>query len=299
MAIRSQFPDQQLEDALPVLEGLIFEEHERHEDLVGRIYRVKSSSRWGEQTTTMAGVKPAVEKSEGSAVAFSDPLEGFDKTYQHVTYAMATSFSEELIEDDRLGMVEDTYRSLGMGLYQTRQIQALSVLNNGFSDTGPDGVSLFNASHPLIAGGTHANRPSTDVALSVAGIREMEVDLINQVNQRGINIMIQPKTFIVPPDLKHAAKELLRSQDRPDTANRAMNTFYDENYDLIVSTFLTSTTAWFTLADKSVHQLRWYERVSPSVKTWEDEKTGDVNTRIRCRFSFGYSEWIGTWGTTG
>jgi len=299
MSIRSNFSDQFLTDALPVLDGLIFDEYERHPDAVPMIFRVYDSSRWGEQTSTMAGVTPAVEKPEGLAVSFSDPIQGYDKTFQHVTYAIAVSFSEELREDDRLNMVEDSYRSLGLGMYQTRQIKALGILNDGFSDTGPDGQSLFYASHPLIGGGTYGNRPSADIAMSVAGMREMEIAMMKQVNHRNIQVVVKPETIVAPPDLKHVATELVKSQDRPDTANRAMNTFFVENYALVVSPFLTSSTAWFALANKSSHQLRFYERVAPMTKTWEDEKTGDVNTRIRSRFSVGYSDWIGTWGTSG
>lgn len=299
MALRSNYPNLQLATALPVLDALIFEEYERHPDIAPILYRMATSSRWGEQTSTMAGIKPAIEKFEGEAVAFDDAIHGYDKTYTHTTYAMAVSFSEELIEDDRLNMIEDTYRSLGLSMSQTRQIQAALPFNNGFSDTGPDGDSLFHTAHALIGGGTYGNRPSTEVSLSVAGIREMEISMMNQVNQRNINVMIQPELFLVPPNLKFVGKELLKSQDRPDTANRAMNTFYDEGYQMVVSPFLTSVTAWFVLASKAVHQFRWYERVAPSTRSWEDEKTGDMNTRIRSRFSNGYSEFIGSWGTTG
>lgn len=298
MAKRSNFQDQMLADALPVLDALIMEEYDRYPDYIGAIFRIYSSKTWGEQTTTVAGVKAAVEKQEGEAVTFDDPIEGFDKTYTHTTYAIATSFSEELIEDDRLNLVEDTYRSLGLATYQTRQVQAFGVLNDGFTDTGPDGQNLFDTGHTMIDGGSVANRPSSDIALSVAGMRQMEIDLMKQVNHRNINIHVMPETVIVPPDISQVAKELISSPDRPDTPNRAMNTLYSQNYKLIVSPFLTSTSAWVAIANKTQHQLRFYDRVNPTSKTWEDEKTGDVNTKIRTRFSVGYSDFIGTWGTS-
>jgi phage major head subunit gpT-like protein len=299
MSQRSNYSDQFLTDALPVLDALIYNEYGKHEDLVSKIINVQSSSRWGEQTSSMAGIKAAVAKSEGSVVAFDDPIQGYDQTYTHTTYAIATSFSEELIEDNRLEMVQKTYRSLGLAMFQTRQIQAMAVLNNGFSVAGPDGSSLFATGHTLINGASAANRPSTDVAVSVAGLRDMEVTLMKQVNHRSINVLLMPKMIVAPPDVSHTLMELLKSQDRPDTANRAMNTFYSKNYEACISPFLTSTTAWMALADKSSHELMFFERVAPSTKTWEDEKTGDVNTRIRCRFSAGYSDFIGTWGTSG
>lgn len=299
MSIRSQYSDVFLADALPVLDALIYEEYEKYPDAIPMIFRVMSSKNWGEQTTTMAGIKPALTKPEGENVAFDDALQGFDKTYQHVTYAIATSFSEELTEDDRLSLVEDTYRSLGLAMYQTRQVVAVNIINNGFTDTGPDGATLFSTSHTMIGGHTYANRPSTDIALSVAGMREMEVDMMRQVNHRNINIYIMPRVIWAPPELAQTLKELIESPERPDTPNRAINSFYSFNYQGMVSPYLTSTTAWGALADKTQHQMRFYERVAPQTRSWIDDPSGDVNTRIRSRFSVGYSDFIGTWGTTG
>lgn len=297
--LRNQFSDQFFSDALPVLEMVLFDNYDRHIDHVPALFNVEGSDQWGEQDSTMAGIKAAVEKVEGDDYTYDSPIQGFDKTYQHATYAIAVQFAKELVEDSRMGMIKKAYASLGLSMYQTKQIVCFNVFNNGFSDTGPDGSSLFNSSHSLIGGGSYGNRPSTDLALSVAGLREMEVDMWKQVNHRNINVMAVPKTLLVEPTNKHTAFELIKSQDRPDTANRAINTFYGENYDVVVSPFLTSTTAWFALADKATHNLKFFNRVAPNVRSWEDPDTEDAKTRIRCRFSVGYSDWIGSWGTSG
>lgn len=299
MSLRSNFPDSFLADQLPVLESLMFDSYESAVDYIPSVYNMRGSSRWGEQTSTMARLGPAAEKPEGEAVTFDAPIQGYDKTYTHVSYALAVNFSEELIEDDNMQLVSETYQGLGKAVYQTRQIQAWAVFNDGFADTGPDGASLFNATHTLIGGGTYGNRPATDVGMSVAGMREMEVDMIEQVDHRSLNVLLKPKCIMVPGELKHTTFEILKSQDRPDTANRAMNTFYNENYDSIVNPFLTSATAWFALAEKTDHKLIWYDRKDPATRSWYDERSGDYNTKIRTRFSNGYSDWMGTWGTTG
>lgn len=298
MSKRSNYSDQFLADALPVLDALIYEEYEAVPNHIPEVFRIYETSKWGEQTTTMAGIRAAVTKDEGEPVTFDDAIQGYDKTYIPVTYAIATSFSEELREDDNLSMVEDTYRSLGTAMGQTEQIVSFNVFNDGFSDTGPDGSSLFNTAHTMIGGHSYGNRPSTEIALSIAGLREMEVDMMRQVNHRNININVMPETLLVPPELAQVAYELTKSTMRPDTANNAQNKYFGQ-YKVIVSPFLTSTTAWFAIAGKTQHQLRFYDRVAASTKSWEDEKTGDVNTRIRRRFAVGYSDFIGTWGTTG
>lgn len=297
MAIKSNFGDQFGTSALPVLDALVYDEYERQPDYTSELFRIYKTNRWGEQTTTVAGIKASPSKSEGASVAFDDPIQGYDKTFTPVTYAIAVSFSEELREDDRLSMVEDTYRSLGLSMYQTKMVQCFGVFNDAFSVSGPDGATLASTSHTLIGGVTYANRPAADIAISVAGMRSMEVSMMKQVNHRNINIVCMPEKILVPPDIMQTAKELIDSPDRPDTQNRSTNTFYGR-YKLLVSPFLTSTAAWFGIADKNTHQLRFYDRVSPTVNSWVDDKTGDTNTRIRCRFDVGYSDFIGVWGTS-
>lgn len=297
--IRSGATDSFLSTQLPVLDMVAFDEYSKHEDAIPKLFNVKSSDKWGEQYSTMAGLKAAVLKPEGTSVTFDDPIQGYDTTFTHSTYALAVAFSEELIEDDKMQIVEDTYRSMGLSMYQTRQIEAMGVFNDGFTNTGMDGENLFDVGHPLPGGGTYQNRPTTDIALSVAGLREMEVEMGNQVNGRNINVMVRPRMVLVPWDLNATALELLRSVDRPDTANRAINSFYSTNYELCVSPFLSSTTAWFALADKGTHKLVFHERIAPQIKSWPEERTGSINTRIRSRFSVGYYNWVGAWGTTG
>ncbi len=298
MSLRSNYPQQLLADALPVLEDLIYDELDKYPDYIPEIFRMQSTDQWGEQTLTMAGPKAAVQKNEGENSAEDSPIEGYSKTYIPVTYSLSVTFSEELMEDNRMNMVEDTYRGLGLSMYQTEQITAFNVLNNGFTDTGPDGQNLFDTAHPMIGGHSYGNRPSTDISLSVAGLRAMEVAMLRQVNHRNINISVMPQKIIVPPELSQTLDELIHSSERPDTPNRAKNTFMGK-YTGIVSPFLTSVTAWMAIANASQHQLRFVRRVNPTVTSWEDKANGDARTKIRARWDVGYSDFIGTWGTTG
>ena len=298
-ATRGNYSDQFLTDALPLLEGLIYEEYEKQPDHVPDVFNVLPSSSWGEQSSTTAGPAAATEKVEGDPSAESNPLQGYDKTYTHLTYSVLSNFSYELVQDDRLGFVQKSFRQQGMSLFQTEQVTAWNVFNNGFADVGPDGGSLFNTAHTMIDGGSYANRPSTDIALSIAGIREMEVDLARQINHRNLNILVMPYCVIVPPEQMQTGEELIGSPDRPDTANRAINTFYKKNYKLKVIPFLTSTTAWFATTMPDYHELRFYRRQAPETDTWIDRPTRDVVNSTWSRISVGYSDYIGSWGTSG
>lgn len=299
MALRSQYSDIFLSDALPLLDEVIMDEYNKYPDMVAEIFNVLPSDTWGEQSSTYAGLKAAVVKNEGEALAEDAPLQGYDKTYTHVTYGLMVGFSKELIRDNRLSLVQKTYRSLGLSAYQVRQVVAFNILNNSFSDTGPDGATLCATSHTMIGGHTYANRPSTDIALSVAGLRAMEVSMMRQVNHRNINVMIMPRTIVVPPDLSQTLDELVESPDRPDTDNRAMNSFYSKRYKKVVNPFLTSVTAWWGVSDPSQNELRFYDRQGVETDSWVDRGTKDVNTSIDFRISAGYSDFLGIYGTSG
>lgn len=297
MAIRSNFSDQFLTDALPVLEALPWKAIEQYKDFIPLVYSKYAGTGWGAQTSSVAGVGAAVAKSEGAGTYTDSPIQGYDKTYTFTTYSIKTQFSEELIEDDRLDTVGKVMHTLGMGYFQTTQIVAANVFNNGFSDTGPDGLSLFNTAHTLLGGGTYSNRSSTSVALGVAGLRAMNTSMYRMVNDRSINLMVIPDIILVPPELEYTASELINSAYKPGSADNDINTF-NGKLNVVCTPFLTSTTAWFGLA-KASHELRYYERIAPSVKTWIDDDTGDMYAKIRGRFDVGYSDWRGAWGSQG
>src|SRR3990167_336864 len=294
--LRSGAPDLILSDALPLLDMIIMDEYGRLPDVAAEIFNEEGSSKWGEQDTSFAGVGAVPESAEGEALSYENPSQGYDKTYTHLTYKLGVAFSEEMVEDEKFGLISKTYKGLGMSMYQTTQIVCAAIFNDDFGDTGPDGSSLFNATHSLITGGTYGNRPATDVDLSMAGLKEMDVDLMNQVDDRNLNVFLQAETILAPPDLKQTLFELIKSQDRQDTANRSVNV-YHENYKPIIWPYLTSTSAWFALANKSQHNLKKFNRVAPYTKSEQDFDTGDVKTKMRCRFSVGYSAWFGVWGS--
>jgi hypothetical protein len=298
-AIRNQYPDLFFEDQLPVLEALIMDTFEQQPDFIDKIFNVSSDDKWGVQDVTFAGLEPAQQKAEGTEGFISRPLQGYEKTYKHLEYEVKFKFTETLMEDDRVDLIGRSMKSLGKSAHQTTQILAAAIFNNGFTDTGPDGQSLFSTAHPLIGGGSYGNTPTVSIALSVAGMREMEVDLMRQTDDRGIQIFIKPTKLFVPPELPFVATELTRSEYKPGTANNEVNTFVSNGYEVVVSPYLSSATAWFAMADKSEHMLKWIWRVAPSVRSFPVNENGEQTTRMRFRSSVGYSDYKGVWGSQG
>jgi phage major head subunit gpT-like protein len=283
-------------NALPALEALIYNEYEQHPDAIPSIFNVEGMTGWGTQDLTYAGLQATQQVEEGEEAAQDMPIEGYTKTYTAVEYALTVSFSKTYVDDDRWNVVSDTYKDLGMSSFQCKQIVAINVLNDAFTATGPDSTTLFSTAHTMVGGASVANRPSSEIALSVGGLQAMQTAMRRQVNHRNLNVYLMPQTIVIPPELEQTAFELDNSQGRPDLIERADNA-YKGRYKWIITPYLTSTTAWFALANK--HYLKLKNRQAPATESWFDKPTRMISTMTSQRFDVGYSDHVGTWGTTG
>ena len=152
----------------PGLRKVFFDEYQKHPEVYSQIFNVDTSNRQFEVDQDVTGFGLVPVKPEGQVSSFDDPIQGYNQTYVHTVYSLGYRITQEAYEDDLYKVLGKRMSSkLGDSCRYTREIQAASVFNNGFGDVGPDGVSLFNANHPLVQPGLfYANRPSTPVALS-------------------------------------------------------------------------------------------------------------------------------------
>lgn len=299
MAVRTGFSDLFFTDALPVLENVVMEKYNSYPDMIGQVFNVESSDKWGEQSTSITGFGLAPTKAENAQVSYDEFYQGFDKTYTHTTYALAFRVSKEMIDDEKWGVVRKASQALGRSMFNTRQITAAAVFNGGASDTGPDGVSLINASHPLVGGGTSSNTLSAAADLSVTSLRAMIQVMEDVVDDRGLLLNINPRWLLIPNELRWDAEEILKSSLRPDNANNAVNAFQTVSIDYLVWNYLTDPDAWFMLSDKGEHSLMFYEREGVNTGSDVDWEADASKTKIRCRFSLGYDDFRGVTGTYG
>ena len=299
--LRTGFSDQFFSTALPLLEEVIMEQYGSKPDMIPMVYNVEGSDKWGEQDSTVTGFGIAPVKSENAPVYYDDVFQGYDTTYTHTTYALAFRVSKEMVDDEKFGMIKKSAMALGRSMFNTRQIEASSNFNNGFnaSFTGPDGVELFSTVHPLIGGGTASNELAAAADLSVTSLRQALDDMEDTVDERGLLINVVPEYLLVPNELIWDAEELLKSSLRPDTSDNPINAFQIKNLDYMVWNYLTDPDAWFLLAAKNDHNLKFYEREPVNVSSDYDFEADASKTKTRCRFSHGWSDWRGTFASPG
>jgi hypothetical protein len=185
----------------------------------------------------------------------------------------------------------------------TKQVKAAAVLNNGFSNAyaGGDGVALFSASHPLVSGGTNSNIPSTPADLNETSLENAVIQISLWTDERGLLIAAKPAKLVVPPALQFTATRLLETELRVSTADNDINALKNNGSipgGYTINHFLTDTNAWFLTTDVP-NGMKHFVR-SPLAQSMDgDFDTGNVRYKSRERYSFGWSDPLGMFGSSG
>ena len=302
---------QLLKELLPGLNALFGLEYARYGEEHKEIYETESSDRSFEEETKLAGFAAAPLKSEGAAIAYDNAQEAFTARYNHVTIALGFSLTEEAVEDNLYDSLSARYtKALARSMANTKQVRAANVLNNGFNGAflGGDNVSLFGTAagggitnHPTVAGGTNSNRPAVGVDLSEAALEAAVIQIAAWTDERGLLIAAKPRRLVIPPALQFVATRLLDTQLRPGTADNDLNAMRNngsipEGYS--VNHFLTDANAFFLTTDVP-NGMKHFERTPLTTSMDGDFDTGNVRYKARERYSFGWSDPLGIWGSPG
>jgi len=295
---------QLLKELLPGLNALFGMEYARYGEEHKEIYETESSERSFEEETKLSGFSAAPVKNEGSAIAYDNAQEAWTTRYNHETIALGFSITEEAIEDNLYDSLAARYtKGLARAMAYTKQVKAASVLNNGFSGSyaGGDGVALFSTDHPLVSGGVNANTPATQADLNETSLEAAVIQIAGWTDERGLLIAAKPKKLIVPPALMFVATRLLDTELRVGTADNDINAIKNngsipEGYT--VNHFLTDTNAWFLTTDVP-NGMKHFVRTPLQNSMDGDFDTGNVRYKARERYSFGWSDPLGVWGSSG
>jgi len=297
---------QLLKELVPGLNALFGLEYGQYGQQHKEIYDTESSERSFEEETKLSGFSAAPVKNEGSAIAYDNAQEAFTARYNHETIALGFSLTEEAIEDNLYDSLSARYtKALARAMAYTKQVKAAAVLNNGFTNSaayyGGDGVPLFSASHPLVNGGVNSNQPGTPADLNETSLEAAVIQIAAWTDERGLLIAAKPKKLVVPPALQFVATRLLETELRVGTTDNDINAIKNngsvsEGYT--VNNFLTDTNAWFLTTDVP-NGMKHFVRTPLSNSMDGDFDTGNVRYKSRERYSFGWSDPLGMFGSAG
>jgi hypothetical protein len=295
---------QLLKELLPGLNALFGLEYARYGEEHKEIYETETSERSFEEETKLSGFSAAPVKNEGSAIRYDNGQEAWTARYNHETIAQGFALTEEAIEDNLYDSLSARYtKALARSMAYTKQVKAAAILNNGFSSAFPggDGVALFSTAHPLISGGVNSNTPATAADLNETSLEAAVIQISQWTDERGLLIAAKPKKLIVPPALMFVATRLLETELRVGTTDNDINALKNngsipEGYT--VNHFLTDSNGWFLTTDVP-NGMKHFVR-SPLAQSMDgDFDTGNVRYKARERYSFGFSDPLGMFGSPG
>ena len=296
---------QLLKELLPGLNALFGLEYAKYDDEHEDMYETESSDRSFEEDLKLSGFNAAPVKDEGSAISYDNAQESFTARYNHETIAMGFAITEEAMEDNLYDSLSARYtKALARAMAYTKQVKAVNPFNNGFSggsfDSG-DGVDLFSTSHPLVSGGTNANTPSTQADLNETSLEAAVITVAGWTDERGLLIAGKPSKLIIPPNLMFVAQRILKSELRIATSDNDINAIKSMGTipnGFAVNHYLTDTDAWFIMTDIP-NGFKHFVRTSMETSMDGDFDTGNVRYKSRERYSFGVSDPLGAYGSSG
>ena len=300
MAISRSQLVKELEPGLNALFGL---EYNRYENQHTEIFDTETSDRAFEEEVMLSGFGSAQVKPEGGSVNFDDATESFTARYTHETVALAFAITEEAVEDNLYDKISSRYtKALARSMSNAKQVKAANVLNNAFNSsfTGGDGKELCATDHPT-TGGTVSNELAVAADLNETSLEQALIDIAGITDDRGLKVALNGSKLIIPVNLQFTAERLMKSNQRVGTSDNDINAvgsmgMIPQGY--VVNNYLTDTDAFFIKTD-APNGLKHFQRAAIQTKMEGDFETGNVKYKARERYSFGFSDFRGIFGSPG
>ena len=289
-------------ELVPGLNAVFGLEYARYKEEHKEIFDTETSEKAYEEEVKLSGFGPAPTKGEGESIQFDEAMEIYTARYVHETIALAFAITEEAIEDNLYESLSARYtKALARSMAHTKQVKAAAVLNRAFDPLYPggDGQPLISGSHPLSGAGVVSNVGTLD--LTEASLEAAVTQMAAWVDERGLLVAAKPKKLVIHPSNAFNAARLLESQYRPGTADNDINVLYTNGVipgGFVVNHYLTDPDAWFIITDIG-NGLKHFQRVPLKTGSEGDFDTGNMRYKSRERYSFGYSDPLGIWGSPG
>jgi hypothetical protein len=276
-----------------------------------QLFNVKTADANYWRQGQVGGFGAMQDMDEGQAIPYDVIKQGNEKTIRYQNIGLAVQITQMLREDDKSGIVAKIPMLMAKSLLYTCELKAWDVLNSGFVTTkrvGLDGKALFSTTHTLVDSASTMSNQGTSASLSETSLLAL-LDLHeNTVNERAIPAPNQPRVLWVPVALRWVAERLNLSENRVGTHDNDVNVLGPKGQILgpspgklrfQVGHYLTSTTAYFTAADKEDHDLRFIWRRKLQTKAQDDFNTESWLYKITARLTADFFDHRGICGNAG
>ena len=301
---RANFGDLFGTNQLPVLEEMFRAAFSLFPPVHEQIFAKRQTTKDIYQTSERHDLPQFSQVPEGQEFPFVAQKQGGSKTLTIQKFGLGVSISQEMVEDGKFDEIGQIMTELGRSAAETREIQAMDVINNGFgSETVADGQPLFDAAHTLPSGGTFRNELVTPADLDVTSLETALTDFETEpVSDSGKQLLLRATVLLVHSSNKRLAKELIGSELKPNTSDNNMNSFKEEGLRVVHSPHLTDSDAWFLLSESSNTGLRVVQRIGVETKAGGPDSgftTDAILFKSRYRWQVGAIHPYGAYGSPG
>uniref|UniRef100_A0A6H1ZFX7 Putative structural protein n=1 Tax=viral metagenome TaxID=1070528 RepID=A0A6H1ZFX7_9ZZZZ len=269
-------------------------ENKRVASMWPELVTIKTSKKSKEEDVLRSGLSTLRAKGEGAPVTYDTQIAGPKQTWVHGVKALAVRITEEAIDDNLYelsggsdGSLKELFLDLGEAAEETIESEISRFFNSATATTYHTtrfGYALAYATHPRLDGSTYSNyATSSDLTYSTFWANLIAAE--NQYDHRQHRIMKKVKNLWVAPNYEQKALEILKSTDRPDTANRAVSAYAKSgrNIDLKVWRHMTDTDSWIMQLEGRGIIFFWNRKTRFARD--KDFQTGDVMVKVDQRWS--------------
>ncbi len=277
--------------------------YNKHPHLYLELFEIKQSQQAYEETPELVSFGLAPIKEQATSVQYDSWRQSFVTRYTHKAYALGFIVSHEELKDNLYEkVIMERTAELAFSMRTTKETVCANVYNRAFNSSflGGDGVELLSTVHPT-DNGTQSNELAVAADLSETSLEDIDIQISNAVNSRGLKVNLRATKLIVPPALKFTAERILASVLQNDTANNAVNALRSMG---IISggwtdnTYLTDTDAWFVRTDVE-YGMCLFEREAVDFSEDNDFDTKNMKYKAYMRFEPGFSNFRGLYGSPG
>ncbi|KMQ74008.1 Mu-like prophage major head subunit gpT family protein [Marinobacter subterrani] len=252
---------------------------------------------------------PAMRKWAGEKVV--KQLKGQGYTIINDDFEATIEVDRNDIEDDTLGIYGPEAEMAGYSSAHLPDELVFDLVNAGFTELSYDGQPFFDTDHPVgkkdgttvsvsnkgTSALSHATLAAAQASFGAGrtALRKMKDD-----EERPLNI--NPSVLLVPPALEDTARALMTVDRLEDGKPNP----YKGAAEVVVSSRLTSDTAWFLLdTTKPVKPFIYQERKAPVFVSQTNMDSDSVFLQKKYRYgaeargAAGFSFWQMAYGSTG
>ena len=297
---RASFP-RQLEEGLNTVFGMEYDQ--LPEEWTG-VFDVEGSTKAYEEDVLMYGFGAAPTRGEGAPLEYDEAGEAWTARYVHEKVSMGFAITEEAIDDNQYGrQAPKLARALARAMKETKEVKGAAILNNAFDANfvGGDGVPLLANNHPLAGGGTASNILATPADIAETSLEALLIQIKKAVDDRLIPIMLTPQDIVLPVDTMFDIVRLLNSQYRPGTDLNDVNAMREYgffNRGPRIMRRIVDADSWYIKTD-CPDGMKHFRRKAMKTGSQGDFETDNYRYKASERYSFGWSDWRGLWGSPG